>query len=70
MNIKQINNGVIVEDKHGTEEFYGNATELFEHLLSVLYGRSKYFGGNSYGAIKVSYKPNEKWESPPEEKPI
>ena len=60
---------MVITDRYGQEKFYLTPQELFESLLLTLYGKSKFFGGDMYGAVFVSDKPAENWQSPDEVTP-
>lgn len=54
--IKKITNGYLIEDT-----FYPDLQKLFEELLSVFEGKSKYFGGDYFGQVFVAHKPKQEF---------
>ena len=67
--IRQIANGYLFIIDH-TEEFHEKLESLFKRLLLQFEGNSEFFGGSSYGSVKIFYKPNETFTSPPEMEPV
>ena len=59
MNIRKVKNGYIVSDRCGLEEICMTLEDVFSKLLLTFEGRSKWFGGASYGRVEIHNTPNK-----------
>jgi hypothetical protein len=70
--IEKIDNGYLVRGGSLVDKtrHCADAQILFEELLMTLEGRSRSFGGESYGAVFVANEPGKTFTAPAEHVPV
>ena len=57
MRIEKVTNGYITTDSKGIKTIHANISDMFSDLLLHFEGKSKSFGGDSFGVVRVITKP-------------
>ena len=56
MNIEKVSNGYILVTPDNQKEICPNIERVFDRLLLIYEGRSKYFGGDKFGQVVILKK--------------
>jgi len=59
--IERIDNGYLIIDKHNQKRKADTLEEVFDWMLLHFEGRGKYFGGESFGKVKILNKPTKEY---------
>lgn len=67
--VEKVSNGYVVTSQYQTKTVCKTLEEVFGYLLLKFEGKSRFFGGCSYGYVHIFREPDETITSPAEVEP-